>query len=1293
MTRRILSIAITVISLSVCLLGSGPAAAQTANLSPTSMAFGGVVVGATSSRNLKITNTGTSSLIITSIAASVNFQSSNCGSSTLTPNSSCTVSVSFTPPATGSFTGTLTITDNAFNSPQVVNLSGSGVLAVTFSPASLSFPNQAIGMASAPKTLTLVNNQAVSLTITSVTTTGNFTASGCPATLAAQASCVISVTFTPSVLGTNQGTLTVTDSANNSPQTASLTGSAVQPVAFNQTSLTFGNQVVNTASAAKTVTLANNQSLPLNISSITTTSSFAASSCATPIAPGGTCVINVTFTPATTGSLTGTLAVADDASTSPQTVSLSGTGILAVSLSPTTLQFSTQAVGSTSAAKTTVLTNSQSTSLSVTSVSTTGPFAASTCPASIAPSGTCTISVTFTPSATGQVIGTLTVVDSAGNSPQTATLQGTGAAATLTSITVSPANPSAPAGTTQAFTATGNYNNGTTANLTTSVTWSSSATKVATINSAGVATALAAGTATITATSASISGSATLTVSPPALVSLAVTPVNLTLAPSGTQQFTATGTYTDGSTQNLTGSVSWSSGNSAVAIINAAGLATGVAPGNTAITVVSGSIAGSANLTVGNPPTLVSIAVTPVSLNVALGGSQQFTATGTYSDGSTQSLAGSALSWTTGGVAGGNAVMGTVSGTGLYTAPGTLPNPAQVTLVATSTSTPSVSGSTMLTVVGVTVTVSPTTAQVPGGATQQFTATVTGPTNTSVTWSAGGVVGGNSTVGTISTTGLYTAPNTVPNPAQVTITATSAADGLTSASATVTVVAKIGVAILPSTNLAVPINSNLQFTATVTGTSNTAVTWSVGGLVGGNIIVGTITASGLYTGPPIQPDPAHVLVTATSVADPTKSASEVILVEQALNTVSVVVSPVNLWVQTGQTSPFSVVVVGTSNTAVTWSVNGVVGGDLTYGTISTSGLYTAPSAVPEQLPVVVTATSVAAPAKSASGSVTIATTPFSATPLVDFTPGQLYLGQFSGMLYDGSNSAPADQIAAGMAAAAAVQPLDINGNPSASGKIGLISLGMSEAYDEWCDGSSCTSYSFTGQAASNSGVNHSTLVILDGATSGTNTTSWVCPYGDCPLGTTAPNWYDRVLNDILIPAGVTEAQVQVVWIQEANPGPTWFPTLPSSSADAYAFEYYLGQVLHALKIRWPNVQQVFISSRIYAGYANTNQSPEPYAYEYGFGVKRLINQQMLQRDTGAIDPFVGDLLTGVPWIDWGPYLWGNDSNNLPGSSALNWAPDDFSPDGIHPSSYGVTQVGGALLNFFLNSPSTPWFRN
>ena len=419
------------------------------------------------------------------------------------------------------------------------------------------------------------------------------------------------------------------------------------------------------------------------------------------------------------------------------------------------------------------------------------------------------------PHSNGQVAGTLSVVDSASNSPQTTVLQGIGVATQLTSITVTPASTSTTAGTTQAFTATGNYNNGTTSNLTNSVTWTASPTSVATINSAGVATGIVVGTAMITATSGSISGSAMLTVNPPTLVSLAVTPINVTISSlSSTQQYTATGTYTDGSTQNLTSVVSWSTGNAAVATIGATGLATGVGAGTTAVMAMSGSISGSTNLTVGTAPTLTSIAVTPAAYSVALGASEQYTATGTYSDNSTQNLTASGVTWSAGGVTGGNSSVGTISSTGLYKAPSTLPNPAQVTITAASTATPSVSGSATVTVAQVSVSVSPSTAQVPGGGTQQFTATVTGPTNTAVTWSAGGMVGGNATVGTINSAGVYTAPTTVPNPAQVTITATSAADGVTSASATATVVVPITVTVTPPAPQ-VHINTTQQYTATV----------------------------------------------------------------------------------------------------------------------------------------------------------------------------------------------------------------------------------------------------------------------------------------------------------------------------------------------------------------------------------------------------------------------------------------------------------------------------------------------
>ncbi|HYR44570.1 MAG TPA: Ig-like domain-containing protein, partial [Terriglobia bacterium] len=169
----------------------------------------------------------------------------------------------------------------------------------------------------------------------------------------------------------------------------------------------------------------------------------------------------------------------------------------------------------------------------------------------------------------------------------------------LVSITVSPANASVAMGLTQAFSATGTYSDNSTQNITSSVTWSSSNTAAATITSAGVATGVAAGSTTIKATSGSVNGSTGLTVTPAQLVSLAVTPANGSLAVNATQAYTATGTYTDGSTQNLTASVTWSSSNTAVATITAAGVATGVAAGNTTIQASSGGTSGSTGLTVG----------------------------------------------------------------------------------------------------------------------------------------------------------------------------------------------------------------------------------------------------------------------------------------------------------------------------------------------------------------------------------------------------------------------------------------------------------------------------------------------------------------------------------------------------------------------------------------------------------------------------------------------------------------------------------------------------------------------
>ena len=174
------------------------------------------------------------------------------------------------------------------------------------------------------------------------------------------------------------------------------------------------------------------------------------------------------------------------------------------------------------------------------------------------------------------------------------------------------------------------------------------------------------------------------------------------------------------------------------------------------------------------------------------------------------------------------------------------------------------------------ISISPATATVQTGGTVQFTATVTGASNLTVTWSVNGATGGNSTLGTVSNSGLYTAPSTAPNPNTVTVTATSVADSTKSASATVTINARtpgqVQISISPTSATIAP-GSTQQFSASVTGTANTGVTWSVNNIAGGNATVGTISTTGLYTAPPVVPSPNTVTVTASSAQDPSQFAS------------------------------------------------------------------------------------------------------------------------------------------------------------------------------------------------------------------------------------------------------------------------------------------------------------------------------------------------------------------------------------------------------------------------------------
>ena len=225
----------------------------------------------------------------------------------------------------------------------------------------LAFANQPLNTTSAAQTITLSNTGNATLTITSVSITGTnpgdfAQTKTCGTTLAAGANCTISVTFKPTVAAARSATISVTDNAGGSPQTVPLSGTGTSPAAqLSPTSLAFGVQVINTTSSSRAVTLSNTGNSTMSITSIAFTGTNAAdfartTTCGATLAAGANCSISVTFRPTATGSRTANLSVSDNAPGTPHTIPLTGTGT-AVTVSPTSLTFTSQAVGTTSAAK------------------------------------------------------------------------------------------------------------------------------------------------------------------------------------------------------------------------------------------------------------------------------------------------------------------------------------------------------------------------------------------------------------------------------------------------------------------------------------------------------------------------------------------------------------------------------------------------------------------------------------------------------------------------------------------------------------------------------------------------------------------------------------------------------------------------------------------------------------------------------------------------------------------------------------------------------------------------------
>jgi hypothetical protein len=302
-------------------------------LLPAFLSFSLQPVGiASSPMGLTLSNMAGVPVTISGIKVSGDFavSSTTCGSS-LGPLTSCAISVTFKPTASGMRVGQLTVTDNANNAPQQASLSGIGTVLLALSPSSLSFPAQLVGSSSVARNFALANETGVAVSISNIKASGDFAVAShtCGSSLGPLARCAISVTFKPATTGSRTGTLMVTDNAQNSPQMASLSGTGTW-ITSSPATLVFGPQRVGTTSAPMRVTFTNRGTSLIFISNVSASGDFAASSttCGSSLGAGSSCGVSVTFVPKVEGKRTGALTI--DTPSPVPTVGLSGIGTLEV---------------------------------------------------------------------------------------------------------------------------------------------------------------------------------------------------------------------------------------------------------------------------------------------------------------------------------------------------------------------------------------------------------------------------------------------------------------------------------------------------------------------------------------------------------------------------------------------------------------------------------------------------------------------------------------------------------------------------------------------------------------------------------------------------------------------------------------------------------------------------------------------------------------------------------------------------------------------------------------------------
>lgn len=305
----------------------------------------------------------------------------------------------------------------------------------------------------------------------------------------------------------------------------------------------------------------------------------------------------------------------------------------------------------------------------------------------------------------------------------------------------------------------------------------------------------------------------------------------------------------------------------------------------------------------------------------------------------------------------------------------------------------------------VSISVSPTTTTLAPGSNQAFTATVNNATNTAVGWLVNGIVGGNSTFGTIDKNGNYSAPLFVPNPATVTVTAVAQADSNMTASASakingtpIPVTVTVAPTASPGSTLTVYTNQTLLFTATVTGVADTSVSWEIDGqpASSADATFGTLLPAqgsqneAVYTAPASVPPGKQVTITAVSNAYPSVNASSIVTLSKPPTVTGVYISPTSASIFEGQSLVFTAAVAGTAGTSVTWKVDGV--GSIVAGSNNTA-TYTAPATVSATTNATVTAISTSDPSQSAEASITISIPPPNAVVTISPASATVYFGE------------------------------------------------------------------------------------------------------------------------------------------------------------------------------------------------------------------------------------------------------------------------------------------------------------